>query len=777
MQRKAPASCSGFRPSIMLSPTLVSLLFACANAHPPGPGLPRDPLPWEAALLAEVRAMKGEISSLKTAMSTQSDIVSWQSRTIKDHSARIKELEAGPGQPDGDKAAMIGRRLQDAPPPGKVVHIHSTSVDIPDGPGWRTSGNYNGGHRRTQQGSTCGPARAQAVQTECCDEPSEDCSGGVPRICNAGCAAIFLPFWNDCAAQLHFQGNPIYEQTVAMCRANTEATDGSGGRSNLVREFQLICSDGSSSCVPQCGPRLHGDLLLLAVNGEDSKYSCELHHGQYSWVGPAAEGGYLGSDALTFVSAVVSGAAGLFMLTLTNSASISTLLTVEPGQIVAVSAIAGNHIGWGTGGFSVLQRGALTLGQLTVNGPMTVAAGATLQLNAVTLLEFACLTAHTGSSVGLNGTQTPPVCSQCNTIEHCHTSKCTSAGVAVCEQCDAGYYAFRHDEAAGRCLANSVTLAQVGFAAGAVHGGAVTASAVGTFHFNFAGGVSPDLASATTVIVPSSASLVLVGSGAEIIMANFSVHGSLSITAMGLRGALSTPHKATAFTLHDCSLAPHVLPSALSLAADIVHISGLRALGSEWTLAQPTAAEFVITLSADLNVGSLVAVGVGQHMSITGQALPGSTLPSWGSGDFEVKQHGALSLTSVGIGGNLVVLAEGNATVIDGSMTGRVDVYGTLAMTSMVTYPLVFSRGNESHVTEDGNSLNASASCHGHTHATGALNCTSNGPPVRPGLLPSTARSVGKRCAAGETTDCINLDECLVHIDGYVYDLSALHKR
>ena len=57
-----------------------------------------------------------------------------------------------------------------------------------------------------------------------------------------------------------------------------------------MHEFRLVCSDGSTNCVPQCDSRLHGDLLLLAVNGEDSKYSCEFHHGQHSWIGPAAEG-------------------------------------------------------------------------------------------------------------------------------------------------------------------------------------------------------------------------------------------------------------------------------------------------------------------------------------------------------------------------------------------------------------------------------------------------------------------------------------------------------
>eukprot|EP01047_Picozoa_sp_COSAG01_P099497 COSAG01_NODE_29501_length_636_cov_0.897579_1_plen_150_part_10 len=150
--------------------------------------------------------MEGVISSLRTTVATQS-------QTIQDHTARIHTLEkAAPNQPGGDPTATTGRRMQDAPSSTKVVHIHRTSVRLPEGPGWRTSGNYNGGRHRILQGSTCGPARAKAVQTECCNEPSEDCSGGAPRTCNPGCAAVFLPFWSDCAAQLHLQGTPLYEQ-------------------------------------------------------------------------------------------------------------------------------------------------------------------------------------------------------------------------------------------------------------------------------------------------------------------------------------------------------------------------------------------------------------------------------------------------------------------------------------------------------------------------------------------------------------------------------------
>ena len=59
-------------------------------------------------------------------------------------------------------------------------------------------------------------------------------------------------------------------------------------------QLSLTCTDGidTTECVPACSPELHGDLLLANIDGEDSKYSCELHHSRYSWMGAASDGGY-----------------------------------------------------------------------------------------------------------------------------------------------------------------------------------------------------------------------------------------------------------------------------------------------------------------------------------------------------------------------------------------------------------------------------------------------------------------------------------------------------
>ena len=44
---------------------------------------------------------------------------------------------------------------------------------------------------------TIGP-RSDAVNSECCDESTEDCSSGQPASCNTGCANVLIPYYDDC---------------------------------------------------------------------------------------------------------------------------------------------------------------------------------------------------------------------------------------------------------------------------------------------------------------------------------------------------------------------------------------------------------------------------------------------------------------------------------------------------------------------------------------------------------------------------------------------------
>eukprot|EP01048_Picozoa_sp_COSAG05_P009836 COSAG05_NODE_831_length_7083_cov_166.649055_4_plen_313_part_00 len=98
----------------------------------------------------------------------------------------------------------------------------------------------------------------------------------------------------------------------------------------------------------------------------------------------------------------------------------------------------------------------------------------------------------------------------------------------MCSVCEADYYAFRHNEEAGRCLSNSVTLLQAGF----------TATAGGIYRFAFSGELAPDLRSGT-VTVPATAQLFLTGTGTEEVGASFVIDGgSLTLSNLRIRTSL-----------------------------------------------------------------------------------------------------------------------------------------------------------------------------------------------------------------------------------------------
>ena len=83
-------------------------------------------------------------------------------------------------------------------------------------------------------------------------------------------------------------------------------------------------------------------------------------------MGAATEGGYLGNDVQSFFSAVISGAAGFYAVTVTEDAGIGTDLTIQPGQNVQISGDPGlsEAPSWGTGGFVIGEMGSLTLAHL-----------------------------------------------------------------------------------------------------------------------------------------------------------------------------------------------------------------------------------------------------------------------------------------------------------------------------------------------------------------------------------------------------------------------------
>eukprot|EP01047_Picozoa_sp_COSAG01_P031974 COSAG01_NODE_2293_length_7967_cov_83.137646_5_plen_343_part_00 len=202
---------------------------------------------------------------------------------MRTHSATGAQTE--PGGKTVPSGARF-RRTQDAT---TLVHMHHVTLDLHSPFDVGSLGIPQSGHRRAQAALPCGilNARANAVQTECCNEPAEDCSSGYPASCNAGCATTFLPFMADCGALLGVVAAQ-YQPVVAMCQAAAERAS---------RRFNLTCPTAqATNCIPACDEHLRGDLMLLNVQGDDHKFSCELQDGNHSWIAPAADGSYLGHD-------------------------------------------------------------------------------------------------------------------------------------------------------------------------------------------------------------------------------------------------------------------------------------------------------------------------------------------------------------------------------------------------------------------------------------------------------------------------------------------------
>ena len=282
------------------------------------------------------------------------------------------------------------RRLQRTGEDVQARDVHIYTADLTAGSD--ASAESPGRGRRRTQARACGAAelepRTAEITAACCNEPEEDCSSGPPAVCNAECASMVLGFWEDCQSELGKSLRTTFHEVVRQCQ------DADVGRADFsdAQQLQLTCTDGSASaqCIPECVPELHGDLLLANIDGEDSRYSCELHHSLYSWMGSGADGGFLGRDAIAFLSSLLSGAAGAYRLIVTEDAEIHTDVRIEPGMDVHIAgaiALEDDPPYWGTGSFSVGERARLSLSRLVLDLAATVAVvpGGDLILTELTL--------------------------------------------------------------------------------------------------------------------------------------------------------------------------------------------------------------------------------------------------------------------------------------------------------------------------------------------------------------------------------------------------------
>jgi hypothetical protein len=135
-------------------------------------------------------------------------------------------------------------------------------------------------------------------------------------------------------------------------------------------------------------------------------------------------------------------------------------------------------------------------------------------------------------------------------------------------------------------------IAQVGF----------IANAVGAFHFSLSGGsgIPADLAAATTTItVPRTASLFLVGTGAEAIAASFIVQGSLSLMMLSVTGGSTTAISVAAggsLTVTQTNFTDTGSSTAISVAAGgSVTVSASQLVDNEEGRAQPFPCDGTLT--------------------------------------------------------------------------------------------------------------------------------------------------------------------------------------
>jgi hypothetical protein len=294
---------------------------------------------------------------------------------------------------------------------------------------------------RKQASQPCGAARSQSVMDACCPTAAghrrlqTHCA--LPSTCGTlHCADAFTSFYEDCTQMV--DSTPAYQSLYSNCQElkaqsaqmllqpvtvqmfkvrivtnvtaipsappspPTPAVSASGLASAGVQEYHAVCTATIIGCVPACNATTHGYELLATIDGTDTKLSCNLAHNNiYSWLGHAADGGYIGTDLRSWQSAVLSGAAGLYhVLASVAAAGVGVDLTIHPGMKVY---IMGYPTVWGVGDFTVQQGGSLSLARITLaqTAHIAVSAGGSLTL-ADLALRTTQLTFASGRGGGLS---------------------------------------------------------------------------------------------------------------------------------------------------------------------------------------------------------------------------------------------------------------------------------------------------------------------------------------------------------------------------------------
>ena len=92
--------------------------------------------------------------------------------------------------------------------------------------------------------------RTAAVNDECCNEKTEDCSSGRPATCNLGCAHVLLPFFDDCSGALGAAGAAQFDGVVALCHAAEAAPPVSFNTSSCSIIVRAVASASLHAALP-----------------------------------------------------------------------------------------------------------------------------------------------------------------------------------------------------------------------------------------------------------------------------------------------------------------------------------------------------------------------------------------------------------------------------------------------------------------------------------------------------------------------------------------------
>eukprot|EP01052_Picozoa_sp_SAG31_P025190 SAG31_NODE_2195_length_6220_cov_9.014703_1_plen_439_part_10 len=127
-----------------------------------------------------------------------------------------------------------------------------------------------------------------------------------------------------------------------------------------AQEFRVVCALANLTvCTPECNSFTYGFLLSMEIDGRGTVMTCNVMDGSYSWQGQAALGGFIGSNPQAFLSAVLSGASGTYLLRADGtSLGMDTDIMIRPGQRVQIIASGAQ---WGSGTITIQDQGSLEL--------------------------------------------------------------------------------------------------------------------------------------------------------------------------------------------------------------------------------------------------------------------------------------------------------------------------------------------------------------------------------------------------------------------------------